>query len=215
MSNANSHSTISGPLPVRNNDLCMQQNAGLATMFMNRLMPWKHRGRHHGPESLSSGSPMSTRDSTGWWSPFFDPPKSDPRDLGWGVDEEQGPLPPQVPSTVPEDPEEEGGASFLAAEHKPLCSIKDTQLSRSTRARLNHKHDADRGSDRVLFRRRRPDFVKVFGEASAEAERLGENRVAVLICGNRAVRELCLKQVAAQNRSGGVKFDVHCEAFSF
>jgi hypothetical protein len=189
--------------------------------------PGRQRGKHGLDTLQSSSSMMSTRDSAGWRASLFGPLKPDPRDVQWGEDDNWQPdysvetespswlFTPQVPSAVLEDPEEGNSTSVLLAEPKPLRTIEDTQQTLSTRERLKHKHGADGGTDRVLFRRRRPDFVKLFAEAAAEAERLGESRVAVLICSNHNVMDLCMKQVAAQNREGNVKFDVHCEAFSF
>lgn len=66
----------------------------------------------------------------------------------------------------------------------------------------------------VCHKTGRPDLPAIFDAAAAQAQRLGEHRVAVLVCGNHHVLDGCLAQVGAR-QGGPVRFDVHFEAFGF
>jgi hypothetical protein len=80
--------------------------------------------------------------------------------------------------------------------------------------RLQHEHGPDDGGfDAVQFHLGRPHFGNVFARAALEAKRLGERRVAVLVCGNAAVTQQCLSQCAS--KIDGVQFDCHVESFGF
>ncbi|KAG2498204.1 hypothetical protein HYH03_003957 [Edaphochlamys debaryana] len=61
----------------------------------------------------------------------------------------------------------------------------------------------------------RPDIPRLVADTARRAAALGEQRVAVFVCGPHAMVEEVLAAAAAQTRLGGPAFDVHSEVFEF
>ena len=203
-------SRTSGPPPRSHHGA--GSNAESGSSFMAPLVNWTRARAQAGRQGVGS---------------FFGAaaPPPGPRDLEWGdpaeEDWQDAPTPREesreaAPWLHPAQlswAETDNAALINSAMLRSTRSLRRTSMSRSLAQRLNHEHGTDGGSDDIRFRRRRPDFVKIFDDAQAEARRLGEDRVAVLVCGNEGVLKRCLKQCMAH--CGDVRFDCHYEAFSF
>ena len=60
----------------------------------------------------------------------------------------------------------------------------------------------------------RPKFNRIFERMKATAQKMGEKRVAVCVCGPQAMIDL-VRYAAVQHSKNGVYFDVHSELFEF
>ena len=66
----------------------------------------------------------------------------------------------------------------------------------------------------VAFHAGRPRLVDLFSQVEQQALQLCEGRVAVLVCGNEAIKDMVLRE-CSRSRKSGISFDPHYEAFGF
>ena len=107
----------------------------------------------------------------------------------------------------------DGAASKAAARRAALP--KAVTRGRASLARnVSVRVPVDRNG-RMRYHAGRPNMNAMFTEVEAEAVQHGEERVAVLVCGNQQVLRSVMHIARERSAGGSVAFDVHYEAFGF
>jgi hypothetical protein len=96
----------------------------------------------------------------------------------------------------------------------PACRVSSEFYLTKVRPKQGYVDANIRPELQPFLRLGRPDLDQQFEQMKAEAQALGEQRVAVAVCGPPSMVD-AVRRCCSRNSGGGVVFDLHAEVFEF